>query len=74
MADFEKYDYNKRRKEWHQKAGYNKKQVECSKCHQTDNWASIKLENGKHICYFCWIKKPANAKKVVKKSSGKAKK
>ncbi len=62
MQEFAKYDYNKRRKEWHQKAGYNSKQVQCSICKQKDNWASIKLENGKHICYFCWIKKPASGK------------
>lgn len=62
IAEFEKYDYNKRRKEWHQKAGHNAKQVVCSKCKQNDNWATIKLENNKHICYFCWIKNP-NKKK-----------
>ncbi len=62
MQEFAKYNYDKRRKEWHQKAGYNPKQVQCSMCKQKDNWASIKLENGKHICYFCWIKKPSTGK------------
>ena len=42
-----------------------------------DNWETIQLENGKHICYFCWIKKPVakkkktSAKKKVAKSSKK---
>ncbi len=63
VKEFEAYDYDKRRKEWHKKAGYNDVQEVCSICHDDDNWTSIKLENGKHICYFCWIRKPENQKK-----------
>lgn len=58
IAEFDDYDYDKRRKEWHKKAGHNEKQVVCSRCKDDDNWATIQLEDGKHICYFCWIKKP----------------
>lgn len=58
IAEFDAYDYDKRREEWHKKAGHNEKQVVCSHCKDDDNWATIQLEDGKHICYFCWIKKP----------------
>ena len=68
ISEYQRYNYNKRRKEWHQKAGYNKKQVDCFICSEKDNWASIKLENGKHICYTCWISKPDTLKKKYKKA------
>lgn len=66
MKEFEDYDYDKRRKEWHQKAGHNEKQVVCSICKDDDNWASVKLENGKHVCYYCWIKKPETLEAMKK--------
>ncbi len=58
IDEFNDYNYDQRRKDWHKKAGHNEKQVICSVCKDDDNWATIQLENGKHICYFCWIKKP----------------
>lgn len=69
-----KYDYNKRRKEWHQKAGHNDVQALCSACNQKDNWITIKLSNGKHICYYCWITKPTEEvkQKVATKKETKA--
>lgn len=61
-ADINKYNYDKRREEWHKKAGHNEKQVVCSRCKDDDNWESILLDNNKHICYYCWIKKPEQSK------------
>lgn len=63
LSDYENYNYDIRRDEWHKKAGHNKKQLICAICKDDDNWETIKLENGKHICYFCWIKKPVQKKK-----------
>ena len=73
LSDYENYNYEKRRKDWHEKAGRYEKQIACSFCKDKDNWETIKLENGKHICYFCWIKKPVNKKKKTtsKKTSKK---
>ncbi len=63
LKEFSDYNYDKRRKEWHEKAGYNDKPVTCSVCHDKDNYATVKLENNNHICYTCWIKKPKKGKK-----------
>ena len=65
MKEFEDYNYDKRRKEWHKKAGHNEKQEVCSICKDDDNWASVLLENGKHVCYYCWIKKPETLEKLT---------
>ncbi len=70
LEEFSDYNYEQRRKDWHKKAGYNSKRMLCSICKSKDNWATIQLENGKHICYFCWIKKPVQKKK---KSNAKKK-
>lgn len=70
FVDYENYNYDKRREEWHKNAGHNKKQLICAICKDDDNWETIKLENGKHICYFCWVKKPTEESiKIVKSSS-----
>lgn len=58
LKEFSDYNYDKRREEWHKKAGYNEKALICSICKDKDNHATVKLENNKHICYTCWIKKP----------------
>ncbi len=77
LSEFDDYNYDQRRKDWHKKAGHNSKRLVCAMCKDNDNWETIQLENGKHICYFCWIKKPVakkkktSAKKKVAKSSKK---
>ena len=58
LDQFGKYDYDKRRKEWHKLAGNNQEQEICCVCKDDDNWTSIQLSNGNHVCYYCWIKKP----------------
>ncbi len=63
LKDFGDYDYNKRRKQWHKLAGNNNEQEVCCLCRDDDNWTSVKLDNGNHICYFCWIKKPTEQTK-----------
>ena len=65
MKEFHDYDYDRRRKEWHQKAGHNEVQQVCSICKDDDNWASILLDNDKHVCYYCWIKKPETLEKIT---------
>ena len=66
LNDFGAYDYDKRRKQWHKLAGHNEEQEVCCVCNDDDNWTSVKLDNGNHICYFCWIKKPTEqAKKAA---------
>lgn len=66
LSDFGNYNYDTRRKQWHQKAGHNDKQVVCAICKDNDNWATIQLNNGAHVCYFCWVKKPTEeTKKMV---------
>ena len=57
-AEFDEYNYQKRLKDWRKKAGYNEKPHTCYKCKEGDCHTSILLENKKHICYTCWIKKP----------------
>lgn len=61
----DEYDYEKRLKDWRKKAGYNEKPHKCSKCSE-ECFTSILLDNGKHICYHCWIKKPETEKKEGK--------
>ena len=66
LDQFGAYDYNKRRKQWHKLAGNNEVQEICSICRDDDNWTSVKLDNGNHVCYFCWVKKPTEeAKKAA---------
>ena len=69
LKEFDDYNYDKRRKDWHKLAGYNEKQEVCSICKDDDNWTSIKLNNGNHICYFCWIKKPTTASRKAVQTS-----
>lgn len=59
---FSNYNYDKRLKDWKKDAGYNKKECTCNVCKETNNKTSILLENNKHICYTCWIKKPKSKK------------
>ena len=59
-SELEHYDFEQRKKDWHVKSGINKKQEVCSICGDDDNWESILLDNKKHVCYYCWIKKPEN--------------
>ncbi len=56
-SEVNKYNYDKRLKDWRRKAGYNKEPSKCSLCKETC-YTSILLNNGKHICYYCWIRKP----------------
>ena len=75
LKEFDDYNYDKRRKDWHKLAGYNEKQEVCSICKDDDNWTSIKLNNGNHICYFCWIKKPTTtSRKAVQATKSVEKK
>lgn len=80
--EIKNYNYDKRKADWHKKAGHNNKQEICWGCKDDDNWESILLDNNQHVCYYCWIKKPvtkkeekAPAKKtnalVVKKANNK---
>lgn len=62
LKDYSVFDFEQRKSDWHKKSGINKKQVVCSECKDDDNWETILLENGKHLCYYCWIKNP-NSKK-----------
>lgn len=57
------YNYEQRRKDWHKFAGHNDKQLVCWGCKDDDNWETILLDNNEHVCYYCWVKKPANLKK-----------
>ena len=70
-SELEHYDFEQRKKDWHVKSGINKKQEVCSICGDDDNWESILLDNKKHVCYYCWIKKPENfdSKKDKEKES-----
>lgn len=56
-AEFDDYNYQRRLKDWRKKAGYNEKPHQCFKCKEDDCYTSILLDNKKHICYTCWIKK-----------------
>ncbi len=72
-AEFDEYNYQKRLKDWRKKAGYNEKPHTCFKCKEGDCHTSILLENKKHICYTCWIKKPDTASEKKTKSVNKKK-
>lgn len=65
VSEVEKYNYKVRLSTWRKNAGYNEKPHTCSKCKE-QCYTSILLDNGSHICYFCWIRKP---KSTVTKSN-----
>ncbi len=58
MSVYEKYDYEQRKSDWHKYSGMNEKQIVCDACKDDDNFETVLLENGCHLCYFCWVKKP----------------
>ena len=62
LDEYNDYNYKKRLRQWRQKAGYNEEPQICFVCGDDNNYATIKLENGNHICYHCWIKKTTNIK------------
>lgn len=64
LKDANDYNYKRRLSDWLKNAGYNPQDRRCSICHNDCN-TSILLENNKHICYTCWIKK-SNFKKISK--------
>lgn len=64
------YDYRKKLALWRKNAGDNLTDQGCDKCHGKQYERTILLEDGRHICWFCWIKKPNNSstnKKKIKK-------
>lgn len=66
-SELEVYNYDKRRKQWKQNAGFNKEEVVCSVC-KNKKHASILTSDNKHICYIDFIKKPTN--KIKGKKNG----
>ncbi len=58
MSVYEKYEYEQRKKDWHKYSGMNEKQIVCDVCKDDDNFETVLLENGNHLCYYCWVKKP----------------
>ncbi len=70
MSVYEKYEYEQRKKDWHKYSGMNEKQIVCDVCKDDDNFETVLLENGNHLCYYCWVKKPValTAKTQEKKS------
>lgn len=71
-SELNNYDFDKRKKDWHEKSGMNQKQEICSICGDDDNWESILLDNKKHVCYYCWIKKPTEEDSKKSKKEEKA--
>ena len=69
-SEANKYNYRTRLNDWRKKAGYNKKPHKCSRCND-ECYTSILLDNKKHICYHCWIKKPEQTKTKKSTSSNK---
>ncbi len=71
MSVYEKYEYEQRKKDWHKYSGMNEKQIVCDVCKDDDNFETILLENGNHLCYYCWVKKPValTNKTPVKKAT-----
>lgn len=64
-SELNNYNYEKRRKQWKQNAGFNEKEVICSVC-KNKKHTSILTSDNKHICYIDFIKKPTNKNKGKK--------
>ncbi len=56
-SDLVPYNFKSRRSLWKNKAGHLKETINCSSCKQARH-SSILMDNKKHICYRCFIKKP----------------
>ncbi len=63
-SEIEVYNYDKRRKLWHNNAGYSEKQLVCNTCKEKKH-TSVLTDTNKHICYNCFIKKPVGNKKMI---------
>ncbi len=61
-SELETYNYDKRRKQWKENAGFSKELVICSVC-KNKKHTSILTSDNKHICYSDFIKKPLNKNK-----------
>lgn len=70
VAYLDVYDYKKKLAIWRKNAGDNLTDQGCDKCHGKQYERTILLEDGRHICWFCWIRKPegTESKKKSKKN------
>ncbi len=58
VKELDNYNFHRRREIWKTHAGHNVTEVKCYKCNKIPLRKSIKLSNGKHINYRCWISNP----------------
>lgn len=61
------YDYKDKLNVWKSYATRNIQVSDCEKCEKVHARKSVLLENGSHVCWFCWIRKGSNYGLVVPK-------
>ncbi|MGL4951714.1 MAG: ATP-binding cassette domain-containing protein [Mycoplasma sp.] len=54
---------------WRKFATYNKAATKCNACPKETAHKTILLEDGRHICWYCWIKKDSNFSGVATKAA-----
>ncbi|MGL4952041.1 MAG: hypothetical protein ACRC4L_03610 [Mycoplasma sp.] len=63
------YDYHKKLQVWKTYATRNKVAADCENCKKVHARKTVLLENGQHVCWYCWIRKGSNYGTVVFKPS-----
>lgn len=66
------YNYKERLNIWRNYSAVNKVVTDCGKCSKIHCHKSLLLDNGKHICWFCWIRRDSNLGQVVVKPHPKS--
>ncbi|MGL4947893.1 MAG: hypothetical protein ACRC42_00715 [Mycoplasma sp.] len=59
------YNYSNKLKIWRQFATYNKSPTKCDFCDRANAHKSVLLQDGKHVCWYSWIKKGTTYGSVV---------
>ncbi|MGL4950321.1 MAG: ATP-binding cassette domain-containing protein [Mycoplasma sp.] len=63
------YNYWSKLAIWRKFATYNKEVVKCDECTRGNAHKTVLLEDGRHICWYSWIKKGASYGPVIAKTS-----
>ncbi|MGL4952096.1 MAG: ATP-binding cassette domain-containing protein [Mycoplasma sp.] len=65
------YNYKSKLAVWREFATYNSEETKCSVCPRANAHKTVLLEDGRHICWYSWIKKDVNYGTAVKKANAK---